>query len=1057
MHNTATSDDSINAASAARSDTLPGNFPFIASGGARKVLRVQAVALFCISLTVALPSRAFESPATPESALAAFQHDPEVRVELVVAEPLVFQPCALAWDAAGRLFVVENRDYPTGPSPGQPSAAAIIRLDDTDGDGRMDRRTLFATNLTYPNGLMPWNGGLIVTCAPDILFLKDTDGDGYADVQRVLLTGFSTNGSTQLRVSHPLLGPDGWIYITSGLTRPGKISAPEHPGRPAVDIGTDARFNPFTLEIEPVGGRGQFGQTFDEAGNRFHCMNRVHIQQTVIAPRYLARNPNYTGADAVQNVPETMVTDLLGGANQNFAARLYPISENLTTADSHVGTFTAACAVHVYRGNALPAQYRGDAFACDPTANLVHRDRLTEVGPTFASRMVNEGREFLASPDDWFRPVFLADGPDGALYVCDMYRKTIEHPDYLPVEVRKRTDFISGRNRGRIWRITGLNAKSRPTTEPWPAQASREALVQMLGQANVWQRETVQRLLIESPGSEVFRAVEAAWPLPDAAELEQRGNVLRAEGWSALATKTDSSADLFRLNALRTLAILTTQATSNQFTRFTATAAREEAQKQLAKYVQAAALAANPLLRENAWRVVAEHPWSGAHIPMELLPQLATDPNPRARFWLALSLNAHFAGKARIDPITVLAQLASRDGQDRWMRAAMLSGLDPQTQSAWRLARELVQRTESPAPVEFWSDLGQVLGAEQLEAATTNLCDLLAPPDVPATPWRIAALEGVLESARRRGTTASLPAAVQNRFTPVAAQLAAAHSESVATRKAAIGFLASVDPAAATTALLPRLTASEPTELQTAAVRALTSLPGETAVQELLRLEHWNTLSPNTRGAALTALLAQPRHTRELLAAMAAQRLPENMLSHAQREALRHHRDAEIRETARQLFAAAATGDRMAAYEKARAVLDLTGQAVNGHKVFATHCASCHRLDREGYNVGPDLLGIRNQPKESILLHIVHPNYEVVAGFNACTIECQDGRELTGLIIGETPTSVTLRQAQGLEETVPRSGISRLTVGQLSLMPEGLEEAMTPQELADLLACLKGE
>ena len=147
----------------------------------------------------------------------------------------------------------------------------------------------------------------------------------------------------------------------------------------------------------------------------------------------------------------------------------------------------------------------------------------------------------------------------------------------------------------------------------------------------------------------------------------------------------------------------------------------------------------------------------------------------------------------------------------------------------------------------------------------------------------------------------------------------------------------------------------------------------------------------------------------------------------------------------------------MKAYEKARAVLSLTGNPVNGRKPFTTHCASCHRLDREGHNVGPDLFGIRNQPKESILLHIVHPNYEFVSGFNACTVECKDGRELTGLIIGESPASVTLRQAQGIEETIPRSGINRLTVGNVSLMPEGLEAAMSQQELADLLACLKGE
>ena len=253
------------------------------------------------------------------------------------------------------------------------------------------------------------------------------------------------------------------------------------------------------------------------------------------------------------------------------------------------------------------------------------------------------------------------------------------------------------------------------------------------------------------------------------------------------------------------------------------------------------------------------------------------------------------------------------------------------------------------------------------------------------------------------------------------------------------------------------LVATEPAELQLAAVRSLLGLPGDTAAKALLTPACWNGLPPNTREVVLSSLLAQPRHVRVLLAAVEANQLPENTLSRAQRESLRKHSDTAIRERAQQLFTAAETGDRMKAYEKTRAVLALTGNATNGHRMFTTHCASCHRLDREGHNVGPDLFGIRNQPKESILLHIVHPNYEFVAGFNACAIECKDGRELTGLLIGESPVSVTLRQAQGIEETIPRSGITRLTVGQLSLMPEGLEAAMNQQELADLLACLKGE
>jgi len=1013
-------------------------------------MRILGLALTATG--IAWRASGFESPATPSTALAAFQHDQGLRVELVAAEPVVFQPCAVTWDAIGHLYVAENRGYPTGPGPGQPATGVIVRLDDTDGDGQMDHRTIFADGLTFPNGLMPWNGGLIVTCAPDVLFLKDTDGDGRADVRRVLLTGFNMKGSTQLRVSHPTFGPDGRVYLTSGLTGVSKITSPEHPERPPVEVGTDSRFNPFTLEIEPIGGRGQFGQTFDDAGNRFHCMNRLHIQHTVIAPRYLARNASLVLAETVQNVPETMVTDLINGANQNFAARLYPISDNLTTADSHAGTFTAACGVHIYRGDALPEEYRGDAFACDPTGNLVHRDKLTPVGPTFASHMANEGREFLASPDNWFRPVFLATGPDGALYICDMYRKTIEHPDYLPVEVRKRTDFISGRDMGRIWRVTGN--KSGSSRLKFPATASTSELVQTLGHPNAWWRETAQRLLVERGDPKSVPLLAKCFKSPSEIELKRRGDtLLGSAGWAGLTADFKPSDALHSLHALRTLAILENGRGEGSFS--SAGGGRGEQASSgltpnlLDHALRVSLLAADPILRENAWRILAEHQWDVTDLPESLFQVLASDPNPRARFWFALALN-HGPPATHIDNwLEVLARLALRDGTNRWMRAAILSGLQP-GQSV-QLARYLTQRRGEPAPVDFWSDLGRLLGTE------SGSLPQFFPADAAPAPWLIAALDGAAESLRQHGQSISLPAELMSQFRTAAARLASLPTEPTATRKVAIGFLANAEPIEATAIMLPILVASEPADLQLAAVRSLLALPSDVAAKELLVPARWSALSPNTRSVVLATMLAQARHVRVLLEAIETKQLAENVLTRAQRESLRKHSDSSIRERAQQLFTAAETGDRMNAYERSHAALALSGHPANGHKVFATHCASCHRLDGEGHNVGPDLFGIRNQPKESILLHIVNPNYEIAAGFNSCTIECKDGRDLTGLIIGDSPASVTLRQAQGIEETIPRSAITRLSVSQMSLMPEGLEVGMSQQELADLLACLKGE
>ncbi|HTI52541.1 MAG TPA: PVC-type heme-binding CxxCH protein, partial [Planctomycetaceae bacterium] len=356
-------------------------------------------------------------PLTPDQSRLEIQlADPDLVVELVAAEPAVNSPVAVSWDEAGRLYVVEMSDYPTAETGGR-----IRQLIDRDSDGVFESGTTFADGLKFPTGALPWNGGFLVTSAPDILFFKDTDGDGRADERMVFLTGFA-EGNQQLRVNGLVWGLDNLVYGANGRSG-GTVRRPADLPDKGVPIPRhDFRFDPRTAQFEALAGYSQFGVARDDFNHRFLSWNTVPIRHVVIEERDLSRNPSLTLGQSVAAIVDPADT-----------GRIYPISSPPVTFNrERTDYFNASCGLTIFRGAGLGPNYEGNAFVAEPLTNLVHRKVLEPQGPTFVARRAEHEREFLASRDNWFHPVNLSTGPDGCLYIADFYREWVEHPQFVP-------------------------------------------------------------------------------------------------------------------------------------------------------------------------------------------------------------------------------------------------------------------------------------------------------------------------------------------------------------------------------------------------------------------------------------------------------------------------------------------------------------------------------------------------------------------------------------------------------------------------------------------------
>ncbi len=940
--------------------------------------------------------------------LACIKTRPGFKVELVASEPLIESPVAFDWSADGKLWVVEMRDYPLGLDGNNQPGGRVVFLEDTNDDGRYDKSTVFLDEIPYPNGIIPWRKGVIISAAPEIFYAEDTDGDGKVDVRKTLFTGFG-EGNQQHRLNGFDYGLDNWIYGANGDSG-GNVRS-EATGKVVPIQGRDFRFRPDTGEFESESGETQFGRHRDDWGNWFGNNNPTWLWHYVLPEHYLVRNPHFA-------VPDTKRVL----ANYPDNTRVYEISRpmerfNWVGAAGHV---TSGNSPSPYRDTLFGKEFATTVFASEPVHNVVHREVLKPDGVTFKSHRAEgeEQSEFVASTDNWFRPTVTRTGPDGALYICDMYRLVLEHPEWIPVDRQKVLDLRAGADKGRIYRVFPKQAKLRPI--PNLAGLDVAHLVAAMESDNGWQRDTAQRLLVERQDK------SAIGPLQN-----------------LFAASANSKTRMQVLCTLEGLHGINLPLLAQAF-RDVDAHVREQAIR-----------LSEPFGESVEWQLQTREGF-------QALRALVNDPDPRVRFQLAFTLGEWKGPEAGF----LLAHLASENFKDRYMQTAIMSSAVPHVGTMLKtIFQSNGQGNPPPALVEELVKLATTL--DNHAALVSVLKEISTANNDAFAVWQYMALGGLLDGlAQNDLTLAQLNEGADPELkrsiaalTPLFASARKAMREVNLPRVEEVrmwGRLLGRDPSNVDDDVKILGNLLRP-QIDPAVQRIAVSTLKQTKASSIasILLEHWSGYGPELRTEVLNALLERGDWSRVLLNALQDKNIPVGQIPPAQQQKLLKSSGDNLREQAARLFSS--VSDRQKILQQYEGVASLTGDAERGRNLFQQNCATCHRLKDFGNAVGPDLGMMSDKPASVFLAAIFDPNQAVEARYVNYNVVTRDDRDLSGIIATETANSITLRLIGGVEETLLRRDLKEIKSSGLSLMPEGFENALKPQDVADLIAFVKSK
>jgi putative membrane-bound dehydrogenase-like protein len=1016
-------------------------------------------------------------PSRPADELSQLEVHPDFKMSLVASEPLITKPICLNWDPSGRMWVAESPEYPNGrrgmrpdyrgkewkdhggldPFPGVQERAGhdkISILTSSKGDGVMDTKQVFYEGLDLVTGFVFYEDGVIVTQAPDILFIHDPGPDGKARKVEKLYTGLGTR-DTHAVINNPRWGWDGWIYATHGY------SSSEHVknGDGSTEFGTIGsgvvRFKPDGSAIEQYSSKG--GNTW---GLQITGDNRVMWTQPT------------SGQLLMQTLlPESLLTRGRIGNTTSFKViinsdKVYPLMawELLPYVQiDWVGSFTAAAGCAIYDGGAWPSEWNGCYFVTEPTVNIVHQRFLDPQGSSYTwhKQTGREETEFVRSKDMWFRPIEARIGPDGALYILDFYNQAVIHndtrgPDHNDVNAAVRPD--RDHYFGRIWRIDHKDATKLEV--PNLAKAGLDELVKTLENPNRTVRMTANRLIAEHWNSPARKASSA-----------------RADLAASLEALLQSPNPEIRIAALWT-----------KYRTHLATSFEEMAR--LLSDSDAA-------VRRNAANIVEarlndahSNPLAGAMIPFEAqLAKLLTDENGQVRIAAMKALSSEISldfGSRRFGAHDQQEETAAAQAlvaawpkfDDDFQRSAAVAAASPDPAAVISAALEsednstlspfvkaVTQSIVSPedAAKVVLALVNRPASADSLKRLVLETLSKSSSGTPEMTPQLSAALSKLIGSGVN-GAALPLAAkwdksgALQPQITKLSDELLARLTDGHASDDARLAAAESLAGLRGTNPnILPAIIAQLGLDGGANFKRELIRVLGETndaSVGGALSAGY-SKLPADAQSAAFDAILKRADWAKAFLDAVEAKQIDTTTLGPANAYRLRAHPDKAVAKRANKLLDALnpLAKARKEAVAKLLPTVEQKGDPEHGKQLFTTTCTICHNFHGAGADIGPGLTGMGTHGAEELLVAIVDPNAEVDPSFDQWNIETKDGQTFAGVIASENPANITLKSLAGVQQIKTADIKSKVNTGR-SLMPEGFE-GLGGEALRDIIAYLQ--